>query len=243
VSTSFVLYVSSVLHYVRYITFVTNYLLIYAVRQVCGSMPYDDSDVRRMIKHQTERKVVFSRRVRLSEDVRSLIHAILEVRVDLRLTTANIAKHVWMTSSTQPAALTTNVSSNNDKRLPLKAEPLKPSSARREHVTTPTVVGVEVDGSIAAGGLPLSTTADRTDLGVATASPVDGLSHNNSARDSDVLPRPLDKTKKTMQLNVIQTAMNRHSDLDESTTSTFREMLGEEFEEGTVIRINRKVSY
>ena len=48
------------------------------VFQVCGSMPYDDSDVKRMIKYQTERKVGFSRSKRISDEVKDLIHCILE---------------------------------------------------------------------------------------------------------------------------------------------------------------------
>jgi len=44
-------------------------------------MPYDDSDVKKMIKYQTERKVGFSRSKRISDDVKELIHCILEANV------------------------------------------------------------------------------------------------------------------------------------------------------------------
>jgi len=51
------------------------------VVQVCGSMPYDDSDVKKMIKYQTERKVGFSKSKRISDEVKDLIHCILEAQV------------------------------------------------------------------------------------------------------------------------------------------------------------------
>ena len=44
-------------------------------------MPYDDSDVKKMIKYQTERKVGFSRSKRVSIEVKDLIHCILEAQV------------------------------------------------------------------------------------------------------------------------------------------------------------------
>ena len=97
---------------------------------------------------------------------------------------------------------------------------------------TPVGVGIDTDGSIAAGGVPIATTTDRTDFGVVATATIDGLSHNNSARDQDALPRPLDKTRKTMQLNIISAVTTRNSEFDDSTTSTFQEILGEDNEEG-----------
>jgi len=70
-------------------------------------MPYDDSDVKKMIKYQTERKVVFSRSKRVADDVKDLIHCILEANVDRRYTVQQIAQHSWILQSAivaQPAA-------------------------------------------------------------------------------------------------------------------------------------------
>jgi len=62
-------------------------------------MPYDDSDVKRMIKYQTERKVGFSRSKRISDEVKDLIHCILEANVERRYTVEQITKHPWMLPS------------------------------------------------------------------------------------------------------------------------------------------------
>jgi len=62
-------------------------------------MPYDDSDVKRMIKYQTERKVGFSRSKRISDEVKDLIHCILEANVERRYTVEQITKHPWMLQS------------------------------------------------------------------------------------------------------------------------------------------------
>jgi len=72
------------------------------VVQVCGSMPYDDSDVKKMIKYQTERKVGFSRSKRINDEVKDLIHCILEAQVERRYTVDQITHHPWMQSGMFP---------------------------------------------------------------------------------------------------------------------------------------------
>ena len=67
--------------------------------QVCGSMPYDDSDVKKMIKYQTERKVGFARSKKISDEVKDLIHCILEAQVERRYTVSQITQHPWMLQS------------------------------------------------------------------------------------------------------------------------------------------------
>jgi len=59
-------------------------------------MPYDDSDVKKMIKYQTERKVGFSRSKRICNEVKDLIHCILEAQVERRYTVLQITQHPWM---------------------------------------------------------------------------------------------------------------------------------------------------
>ncbi|XP_050405882.1 testis-specific serine/threonine-protein kinase 1 [Patella vulgata] len=48
---------------------------------VCASMPYDDSNIKRMIRDQLERKVGFSKSKKISHECKDLIHKILEVNV------------------------------------------------------------------------------------------------------------------------------------------------------------------
>jgi len=62
-------------------------------------MPYDDSDVKKMIKYQTERKVSFSRSKRISDEVKDLIHCILEAQVERRYTVLQITQHPWMVAA------------------------------------------------------------------------------------------------------------------------------------------------
>jgi len=60
-------------------------------------MPYDDSDVKKMIKYQTERKVGFSKSKRISDEVKELIHAILEAQVVcLLLSACNFFNHYFL---------------------------------------------------------------------------------------------------------------------------------------------------
>ncbi len=59
-------------------------------------MPYDDSNVKKMIRYQTERKVGFSRSKRLSDEVKALIHGMLEADVSKRLTITHALSSTWM---------------------------------------------------------------------------------------------------------------------------------------------------
>ena len=65
-------------------TFHILHLPILILLQVCGSMPYDDSNIRRMIRDQTERRVGFSHSRHVTEAARNLIHSILESDVSKR---------------------------------------------------------------------------------------------------------------------------------------------------------------
>lgn len=59
-------------------------------------MPYDDSDVKKMIKYQTERQVGFSKSKKISDDVKQLIHGILEAKVDRRFRMRDVKDSVWL---------------------------------------------------------------------------------------------------------------------------------------------------
>ncbi|XP_071962411.1 testis-specific serine/threonine-protein kinase 3-like [Antedon mediterranea] len=63
---------------------------------VCGSMPYDDSNIKRMIKDQTEKKLGFSSRLKLSSDTKELVLSVLRSEVARRYTILDIRQHPWM---------------------------------------------------------------------------------------------------------------------------------------------------
>ena len=73
---------------------------------VCGSMPYDDSNVKRMIKYQTERRVGFPTRRTISNDVKVLIHGMLEADVNRRLTMSQTLESPWLNGVVNPLTTT-----------------------------------------------------------------------------------------------------------------------------------------
>lgn len=63
---------------------------------VCGSMPYDDSNIKKMIRYQTERKVGFSRSKVISQECKALIHSMLECLVHHRATISQVLDSPWL---------------------------------------------------------------------------------------------------------------------------------------------------
>ena len=61
-------------------------------------MPYDDSNVKKMLKVQLEGKVGFPSRVidKLSIEVKMLIHHMLEVDITKRATLDQVLKAIWL---------------------------------------------------------------------------------------------------------------------------------------------------
>lgn len=59
-------------------------------------MPYDDSDVKKMIKYQTERQVGFPKSKKVSDEVKELIHGILEAKVDHRFKMRDVKDSTWL---------------------------------------------------------------------------------------------------------------------------------------------------
>ncbi len=61
-------------------------------------MPYDDRDVKKMLKNQLENKVKFSSKVADKVDgvVRDLIYHMLEVDVTKRFNIDKVIKHKWL---------------------------------------------------------------------------------------------------------------------------------------------------
>jgi len=69
---------------------------------VGGSMPYDDSNIKKMIRYQTERKVGFSKSRALSNEVKYLIHHMLEAKVPSRFSIDQVIQSPWL-DSVRPA--------------------------------------------------------------------------------------------------------------------------------------------
>ncbi|CAK9302539.1 unnamed protein product [Gordionus sp. m RMFG-2023] len=63
---------------------------------VCGSMPYDDSNIKKMIKDQMEKKVGFSRSKKLSAEVKELIYKLLESDISKRARISDIKTSKWL---------------------------------------------------------------------------------------------------------------------------------------------------
>lgn len=124
--------------------------------QVCGSMPYDDSDVKKMIKYQTERKVGFSKSRKLSDEVKELIYGILEAKVESRFKMRDIKDSAWLQAAyrkltsnarthTAPAPTTTTRAPAPTTRVIAVTVPdteLKPESISRGLEVTAATGGV-----------------------------------------------------------------------------------------------------
>ena len=67
-------------------------------------MPYDDSNIKKMIRYQTERKVGFSKSRRISSEVKSLIHHMLDANPSTRYTVAQVMDSAWLRPEASPAA-------------------------------------------------------------------------------------------------------------------------------------------
>lgn len=64
----------------------------------CGSMPFDDGDIRKMLKTQEKNDVHFPSRVEksLNDDCKKLIRSLLECNVTKRLTVDGARNHSWL---------------------------------------------------------------------------------------------------------------------------------------------------
>ncbi|XP_006819248.2 testis-specific serine/threonine-protein kinase 2-like [Saccoglossus kowalevskii] len=63
-----------------------------------GMMPYDDSDVKAMIKVQLNSKVSFPEKKKLTPEVKALVHWMLEPRLDKRASLDDILASDWFNS-------------------------------------------------------------------------------------------------------------------------------------------------
>jgi len=59
-------------------------------------MPFDDSNIRKLVRYQLEKKIHFSRYKILSNECKQLILSLLEPDIKLRLTIIQIKNHDWI---------------------------------------------------------------------------------------------------------------------------------------------------
>nr|XP_033811887.1 testis-specific serine/threonine-protein kinase 2 [Geotrypetes seraphini] len=63
---------------------------------VCGSMPYDDSNIKRMLRIQKEHRIDFPRNKKLSVECKELIYRMLQPDVARRYTIEDVLSHPWV---------------------------------------------------------------------------------------------------------------------------------------------------
>ncbi|KAJ8309428.1 hypothetical protein KUTeg_014302 [Tegillarca granosa] len=107
---------------------------------VCASMPYDDSNIKKMVKDQLERKVAFSKTKNISDNCKDLIHKILEVNVKKRLPITSMLEHPWLQVSSHEKKLDRHDHSQRLGLLPNLAEPNPGSSSKTQKKSAGKVV-------------------------------------------------------------------------------------------------------
>ncbi|XP_012325522.1 testis-specific serine/threonine-protein kinase 1 [Aotus nancymaae] len=98
---------------------------------VCGSMPYDDSNIKKMLRIQKEHRVNFPRSKHLTGECKDLIYCMLQPDVNRRLHIDEVLNHCWM----QPRArglpsVTTNKEGESSRRTETLRTP-EPDSDKR----------------------------------------------------------------------------------------------------------------
>uniref|UniRef100_W5NNP1 non-specific serine/threonine protein kinase n=2 Tax=Lepisosteus oculatus TaxID=7918 RepID=W5NNP1_LEPOC len=63
---------------------------------LCGSMPYDDSNIKKMLKIQKEHRVDFPRTKNLAPECKDLIYRMLNPEVSRRIEIDEILDHAWL---------------------------------------------------------------------------------------------------------------------------------------------------
>ncbi|KAM4707107.1 testis-specific serine/threonine-protein kinase 1-like [Discoglossus pictus] len=68
---------------------------------VAGTMPYDDSNIKKMLKTQKEHKLEFPRSKHFSTECKDLINRMLHPDVTLRITVDEIISHPWISHTSK----------------------------------------------------------------------------------------------------------------------------------------------
>ena len=111
-------------------------------------MPFNDENIRKMIKEQMDQKLRFSSSKKLTDSCRELIFQILEPDCKKRATIERIKQHIWITKNTvtpQSSPETSNVTTAST-----KGKDKKDTKENKE------AKGKEAGGSGKANGINLS---------------------------------------------------------------------------------------
>ncbi|XP_029787423.1 testis-specific serine/threonine-protein kinase 1-like, partial [Suricata suricatta] len=68
---------------------------------VCGAMPYDDSNIKRMLRLQKEHRVHFPRSRHLSGECKDLLYRMMQLDVRRRLNIDEVLSHSWLQPKAQ----------------------------------------------------------------------------------------------------------------------------------------------
>lgn len=81
---------------------------------VCGTMPYDDSNIRQMLKDQLGRRVRFPPQVlsKISSECKDLIHRLIEPDVSKRYLVNQILEHNWISIKVRAPSVQRNFSTS-----------------------------------------------------------------------------------------------------------------------------------
>ncbi|XP_027715167.1 testis-specific serine/threonine-protein kinase 1-like [Vombatus ursinus] len=97
---------------------------------VCGSMPYDDSNIKKMLRIQKEHRVNFPRSKHLTGECKDLIYRMLQPDVSRRLHIDEILSHCWVQQSKakaqQPSTSSKEWESSRGGKDTLKVPELRP---------------------------------------------------------------------------------------------------------------------
>ncbi|XP_044296704.1 testis-specific serine/threonine-protein kinase 1-like [Varanus komodoensis] len=81
---------------------------------VCGSMPYDDSNIRKMLRLQKEHRVHFPKSKNLTLECKDLIYRMLQPDVARRLRIEEVLSHIWMQPPKSRAISVTSIVKNGE---------------------------------------------------------------------------------------------------------------------------------
>ncbi|KYO25484.1 testis-specific serine/threonine-protein kinase 2-like [Alligator mississippiensis] len=81
---------------------------------VCGSMPYDDSNIRKMLRMQKEHRVHFPRSKNLTVECKDLIYRMLQPDMSRRLRIEEVLSHIWMQTPKSQAPSRTSAAKEDE---------------------------------------------------------------------------------------------------------------------------------
>lgn len=115
---------------------------------VCGTMPFDDSNIKRMIKDQMDQRLCFTKRKELTLLFKDIVLAILQPSAERRLKVNDILNHPWMqdgcnfkqTPPSSQAGTSRSSNASSNRRSP-PAHPPTPTPATSNLVESNRVSG------------------------------------------------------------------------------------------------------